>query len=136
MALKFKTQYTGSTTKPEKNFGERLVETAGYIPAQVRIENMMLAGRRLAEARKELYDFPAGVEPDENLSDPTRSPNFDMADATAIQMAAESRLRQSRKAVEPSEPPRKAVEPSEFPRKAVEPSEPLSPVEGEPAPKP
>ena len=59
-----------------------------------------------------------------------------MADASAIQMAAESRLRQSRKAVEPSESPRKAVEPSESPRKAVEPSEPLSPVVGEPAPSP
>lgn len=118
MAIKFKTHYTGSTTKPEKNLGERLVETAGYIPAQVRIENMMLAGRRLAEARKELYDFPAGVEPDETLSDPTRSPNFDMADATAIQMSAESRLRQSRKAPEPPETP--------LPTKD----------EGEPAPKP
>ena len=118
MAIKFKTHYTGSTTKPEKNFGERLVETAGYIPAQVRIENMMLAGRRLADARKELYDFPAGVEPDESLSDPTRSPNFDLADATALHMAAESRLRQPRKAVEPSEPPPPVKD------------------EGEPAPKP
>ena len=105
MVTKFKTQYSGNTTKPEKNHGERLVETAGYIPAQVRIENMMLAGRRLADARKEMYDFPAGVEPDESLSDPTRSPNFDMADATAIQMAAESRLRRSRKPQEPLDSP-------------------------------
>ena len=118
MVTKFKTQYSGNTTKPEKNHGERLVETAGYIPAQVRIENMMLAGRRLAEARKELYDFPAGVEPDESLSDPTRSPNFDLADASAIQMAAESRLRQPRKAPEPSETPLPVKD------------------EGEPAPKP
>jgi len=83
--------------KYEKVDNTKLVEIAGYIPAKQRIENIMLAGKRLAEARSELYDFKPGEEIDENFSDPTRSPNFDMADASQINLALEQKKRSVKK---------------------------------------
>ena len=58
----YKTPLNASTYQkmPEFNSGKKLVETAGYIPAQKRIENLMLAGQRLVAYRMELYDCPAG----------------------------------------------------------------------------
>lgn len=65
--------------------GPSLVETAGYITAEQRINNLISAGRRLVEARKYQYDFPDGKIPD-GYSDPTRSKDFDMSDATQIDL--------------------------------------------------
>jgi len=65
---------------PEENSGELIVETAGYQPAQDRIEDLILAGQRLQLSRAEQYDFP-GTKPDEEFFDPTRARGFDMADA-------------------------------------------------------
>ena len=67
-------------------------EQAGYIPPQIQIENMILAGQRLDQSRKALYDFASEDEIDEDATDPTRSGNFDLADATQMAMLAESSL--------------------------------------------
>lgn len=78
---------------PEFNSGKKLVETAGYIPAQKRIENLMLAGQRLVAHRMELYDCPAGETFDEDLPcDPTRSGDFDLADGTQMALGVNARL--------------------------------------------
>lgn len=81
---KFKTNYNANLfpKTPEKGSGERRVETAGYIDVKTRIENMMMAGQRLIEARKEMYDFDGEV--DEDFYDPTREKSFDMAEAFQI----------------------------------------------------
>ena len=97
----FSTKYSRTPTLPEANCGEKLVETAGYVPAKKRIEDMILAGQRLVDYRKSLYDFPDG-EIDENASDPTRDLNFDMADATQLQMSLEASLKASQTAQEGS----------------------------------
>ena len=68
-------------------------EQAGYIPPQVQIENMMLAGQRLDQSRKALYDFPSEDEIDEDAYDPTRRGNFDLADASQLAMETEMSLR-------------------------------------------
>ena len=68
-------------------------EQAGYIPPQVQIENMMLAGQRLDQSRKALYDFPSEEEIDEDAFDPTRRGNFDLADASQMAMETEMSLR-------------------------------------------
>lgn len=91
----FATKYTIVRTPPEVNSGPNLVERAGYIPAQVRIENMMAAGQRLIAHRAEMYDFKNMSEIDENFIDPTRSKNFDLADATMIQQNIEANRRQA-----------------------------------------
>ena len=87
----------------EKNTGEMLVEVKGYITAEKRINDMINAGVRLQESRKELYDFYDGNPANLSFSDPTRSPNYDMADAFQSQVAAKNRLRRSQMAQEASE---------------------------------
>lgn len=105
----FKTDF--KRTPPEKNSGKSIVESAGYIPAQKRIENMILAGQRLVDSRKEQYDFDGEV--DEDYTDPSRSPNFDMADASMMQNAIE--LTRQRKVVEKQSQPNQ-----ELPDKVLE----------------
>lgn len=112
--MRFNTQYDRIKQPPESNSGVTLVERAGYIPAQQRIENLMLAGQRLVQARKELYDFPDGkIDPD--FQDPTRSKNYDLADGFQDGLKIEARLRAQREAVKASQA---AQEPSgEVPEK-------------------
>lgn len=79
----------------EPGGGPRLTETAGYIPAQKQIEQFLIAGRRLNEARKEMYDFPDGL--DNGGIDPTRQPNFDLVDAGQMVNEAKERIMASKK---------------------------------------
>lgn len=95
-------KYNRPVRIPEKNTGETLVEVKGYITAEKRINDMINAGMRLQESRKELYDFYDGNAADLSFSDPTRSPNYDMADAFQSQVAAKNRLRRSQMAQEAS----------------------------------
>lgn len=90
---KFKTQFNANVFPRVLNngSGEILVEKAGYIDLQKRIENMMLAGNRLVEGRKEMYDFDGDV--DEDFYDPTREKSFDLADASMISNDIEAKLR-------------------------------------------
>lgn len=41
----------------EKLSGKSMVESAGYIPIKKKIENMIIAGKRLIENRAIMYDF-------------------------------------------------------------------------------
>lgn len=93
--MEFKTQYTRTPSKGETGGGVSKTERAGYIPAKARIENLMLAGQRLVNYRKELYDFQDGEEIDESFYDPTRSKGFDLADGTQLGMQAKARLEAS-----------------------------------------
>lgn len=88
-------------SQPEKNPGKSIVETAGYIPAKNRIENMILAGQRLVDYRKSQFDFEDHDKIDETFSDPTRRPNYDLADATQdnYRLEAEKALRDAKKPV-------------------------------------
>jgi len=92
MDTTFYTQYV-RTPKVfvEINTGESLVETAGYRSAKDRIEDLINAGQRLLDHRKEQYDFPDG-KVDDTFTEVTRQPNFDMADATQISLAVGERL--------------------------------------------
>ena len=69
-------------------------EQSGYIPPKVQIENMILAGQRLDHARSQ-YDFESEDDIDEGLSDPTRSGNYDLADATQSALGVEARLKEA-----------------------------------------
>lgn len=92
--MQFQTKYTHEKSPGEVNQGKNLVEKAGYIPAQARIENMILAGQRLIEHRKEMYDFSDGNDIDETFSDPTRSKNYDMSDAFIMSESIKNNVRQ------------------------------------------
>jgi len=99
--MKFQTQYTHEKSIPEKNSGERLIEKAGYITAQKRIENLMLAGKRLTEARNEQYDFNGPI--DENFSDPTRYKGLDMGEAFQIKLSIDERLKSQKDIMDASQ---------------------------------
>ena len=92
--MQFQTKYTHEKSPGEVNLGKNLVEKAGYIPAQARIENMILAGQRLVEHRKEMYDFSDGKDIDESFTDPTRSKNYDMSDAFIMSEVIKNNVRQ------------------------------------------
>ena len=55
---------------------------------------MILAGQRLVEHRKEMYDFSDGKDIDESFTDPTRSKNFDMSDAFIMSENIKNNLKQ------------------------------------------
>lgn len=83
--------------KPEKRKRPIQVETAGYMRAQTRIENMINAGQRLVEYRKTQFDFD-GENIDEDYYDPTRNKNLDMAEAFQMQEQAKRNLLESKRA--------------------------------------
>jgi len=91
---KFKTQYDKNDIVKEKNSGEIITEQAGYIPSQIQIENMILAGQRLDNYRKEQFDLN-----DEDFDefdvemDPTRNGNYDLADAFKDQQKVSNSLK-------------------------------------------
>lgn len=91
------------------------VETAGYIPADKQIESFIVAGRRLAEARKEMYDFGPDEEVPPDFIDPTRSGSFDLADASQLGRATAKTLQDkaSKKRVEDKAEPAKDGPPKE-----------------------
>lgn len=80
--MEFKTNYNRKPEPGEKNSGEKLVESAGYIPADRKIMDMINAGERL-QAYRSGYEFNEDEVPD-GYYDPTREPNFDMADASEL----------------------------------------------------
>lgn len=80
----------------EKNSGESLVESAGYIPAEIQIMEMIQAGERLGEYRKEKYDYESLSE-DDGLVDPTRCPGFDMAEASLLDRRLAAKFEQAEK---------------------------------------
>lgn len=77
----FQTKYNRLDVPEEKNSGELLVEQ-DYVSTERQILSMIRAGERLKIYRKETCDLQDGEE--DFLLDPTREPNFDLADGTNI----------------------------------------------------
>nr|WAE43584.1 MAG: hypothetical protein [Microviridae sp.] len=75
--------YNYKTESPELNSGEIITERGGYVPHNVRIEEIIAAGERLYMSRAEQFD-QYGDFTEDLVFDPTRSPNFDMADASIL----------------------------------------------------
>lgn len=94
--MEFATQYNHQRSAPEKNDGKTDVDRAGYISAQKRIENIMFAGMRLVQSRREMYDF-LGDELDTSFDDPTRSKNWDLADAFQMDLAVKERIAKAKR---------------------------------------
>lgn len=80
---------------------ETKTEQTGYVPPKVRIEEMIRAGIRLAETRREMYDGYIAEEKgkedfDENDVPLVRRRGFDTFDAINAQREAGVRLEQAR----------------------------------------
>lgn len=78
----FNTSTNHTKSKPEINSGELITEQAGYIPLEAQLNRLTAAGIQLHEYRKEMYDFGYDEHIPANAEDPTRAPNYDMADAS------------------------------------------------------
>lgn len=88
----FNSKYNWIKSPAEYNEGPIIVEKAGYVPAKIQIENMIMAGQRLVESRKEQYGGMSDGEAMENY-DPTFSPNFDMVDADSLFKSIDERAK-------------------------------------------
>lgn len=116
--MNFFTKYNRPPKQFERGGGEILVERAGYISAQMRIENLILAGLRLQQYRDEHYDF-TGEEIDDNFIDPTRRKSYDWAEAfqqsleLAEKMKAQREAKKKKKPVDKPEEGEKAPEEGE-----------------------
>lgn len=92
----------------EMNDGISEVETAGYIPAHIKIEEMIAAGMRLNLARREAFD--GDWDDDDIPLDPTRGPNFDMADASFLAREVQDRLAKQKAAADSAKDNEKPAE--------------------------
>lgn len=95
---KFYTEYDRPPSDAEVGSPISKTETA-YVPPDIQIDEMIRAGERLGQSRKEMYDFAPGEE-DDGYVDPTRSPGFDFADASMLERSARASLRQQKQAAE------------------------------------
>lgn len=62
---------------------KEIVETAGYVPRQKTIENLLLCGQRLVESRMEEYDGRTVEEALENAS-VCRVNNLDLSESLSV----------------------------------------------------
>jgi len=128
MKRKFVTQYNAEPAKPYQPSGlPGKVEKAGYIPAKKIIEQMVMAGMRLKAFREDNYDLgPEDDDEDLAIGDPTRSPGFDMADASQIAMELNRRKKAAKaegsKALDPDKMAHRASSKEEKPAPVSEPA--------------
>ncbi|GMO63824.1 MAG: hypothetical protein Ta2A_11260 [Treponemataceae bacterium] len=94
--IDYKLRYFGY---PENGFPaeqiskERVTSALGYVPMRERIQSLLDAGEILQDFREGRFDFDEQHEDDGVYDDPTRHPNFDLADAHRIRMQSEANLR-------------------------------------------
>lgn len=118
--MNFQTRYNRVKTPPEIIPRTSKVEKQGYISAEKRIGAIMAAGMRLDSSRREQFDFPDG-QVDESFIDPTRSGNYDMADAFQDGLATQGRLNAQKKAaIDAAEAEKLAIKTAEKMKKDAE----------------
>lgn len=99
--------------------GEVLTESAGYIPIDKQITDMINAGQRLGDYRKGIYDYDGEEEIDLNdvKLDPTRDADFDEGDALRALKVSEEAYRNAKELVDKVD---SAIAVEEAKRKGVE----------------
>lgn len=122
----FNTHYKRRRQGGAINSGELITEAAGYIPADKQILGMIAAGIRLEEYRKEAYDWTDQDDITDDAMDDmdvrVRSPGFDPADATQVQLSLREQARRADKARRKAEARAKAEQSARDKAPAVPPS--------------
>lgn len=105
------TKYDRPVKSPEINEGPVITEVKGYISPKTQVERLIRSGERLMEYRRQMYD--AGIDDnfDDIRLDPTRSPDFDLADASAIQAELSSKRKKAEMKVKEKAIPESKEEP-------------------------
>lgn len=95
--MKFQTPYDLDPTVPEKGGGKKLTDTSGYVPHNIRIQEIINAGQRLNDWRdSQNYDFWE-KDDDGKYFDPTRSKNYTYFDAVDDNKKAIASLKKQQK---------------------------------------
>ena len=81
--MRFNSHYDFVPVKQELFDDKEIVETAGYVPRQKTIENLLLCGQRLIESRMEEYDGRTVEEALENAS-VCRVNNLDLGESLSV----------------------------------------------------
>lgn len=79
----FVTKFNYARIPQEEVDTNEIVETAGYVPRQKTIENLLLCGQRLIESRMEEYDGATDEEAEKNAS-VVRVNNLDIVDSSNL----------------------------------------------------
>lgn len=90
--MKFVTKFNWIHEPGEENSGLCIVDPSGYVSPQEQIENLIRAGERLEEFRRERYDYDNPNEDDGHWMDPMREAGLDFADAYRIREETLRRL--------------------------------------------
>ena len=116
----FRTQWDYDPSDDKEDVSpDTQTEQAGYRTTQQIVEGMINAGDRLDSFRRDLYDLDYSEEDGE--IDPTRSPNFDLADASRIGQSVSASLAAQAENVPQAEVPPTATVPVTAPA-AVDPT--------------
>lgn len=94
--MKFNNPYEREKQPLEAGGGERIVETAGYVPIQAQIAQFINAGKRLEDYRSQ-FDFGNGQPVPEDFIDPTKSKGFDIIDAQNLLNEVQQKLNDNKK---------------------------------------
>lgn len=101
-------------TLPYEGFdpgGEVMVERAGYRTASQQVAEFVAAGAGLlAERARRYFEYPMGEVPEDVIPDPTRSGNFDLADASRMGREVRARIRERERVLKLEEDARKKRE--------------------------
>lgn len=107
---KFHTPYSRPETTGEKNSGEHLTDTTGYIRPDLRIKAMIKAGERLIDFRIEQSDIPDGFYREEHTM-PYRPTELDLREkdhliekGKAAAKRMKERMEERRKSLSPEKP--------------------------------
>ena len=79
----FVTKFNYARIPQEEVDSKEIVETAGYVPRQKTIENLLLCGQRLLDSRMEEYDGETVEEAEKNAS-VCRVNDLDLVDSFAF----------------------------------------------------
>lgn len=85
-------QYNWEEAVGEGNSQISMVDPSGYVSPKQRIENLIRAGERLDEFRREQYDYDTLEEDDGEWTDPMRTPGLDLADVHRIRQETLRRM--------------------------------------------
>lgn len=106
--LTFNSQWYPQFDKPEKISKKSIVDPSGYIPPKERIENLIRAGERLDEVRREMYHYGNDFDgEDSDYEDPMVQRDLDLVDIQ--RMNEQSMANLARQASEAKEAAEKAA---------------------------
>lgn len=91
--MTFATHYDWTKDLPEIFDSTSIIDPSGYISPKQRITNLIRAGERLDQFRREMYDLSHDQEDDGIWMDEMRTPGLDYSDITQIQRKAMDRIR-------------------------------------------